>query len=47
MGFEPGQRRSHLESVNEFKDRMKDALEEASVLKSGCGNRKKTATEPD
>jgi transposase InsO family protein len=31
MGFEPGQRRSHLESVNEFKDRMKDALEEAKA----------------
>ena len=29
MGFEPGQRRSHLESVNEFKDRMKDTLDEA------------------
>src|SRR5271168_2577426 len=31
MGFEPGQRRSHVESVNEFKDRMKDALEEAKA----------------
>jgi len=31
MGFEPGQHRSHIESVNEFKDRMKDALEEAKA----------------
>src|SRR5277367_6632167 len=31
MGFEPGQRRSHLESVNEFKERMKDALDEAKA----------------
>src|SRR5271170_1041850 len=31
MGFEPGQRRSHMESVNEFKDWMKDALEEAKA----------------
>src|SRR5215469_8845125 len=29
MGFEPKQRPSHLESVNEFKQRMEDALEEA------------------
>src|SRR6202522_3595950 len=29
MGFEPGQRRSHLENVNEFKDRMKEAMDEA------------------
>ena len=27
MGFEPDQPRSHVESVNEFKDRMTDALE--------------------
>src|SRR5271155_4017438 len=31
MGFEPGQHRSHLESVNEFKERMKDALDEAKA----------------
>src|SRR5271168_4920422 len=31
MGFEPGQRRSHVESVNKFKARMKDALEEAKA----------------
>lgn len=31
MGFEPRQRRSHLESVNEFKDRMKNTLEEAKA----------------
>jgi transposase InsO family protein len=31
MGFEPGQRRSHLEGVNEFKDRMKEALDEAKA----------------
>src|SRR5277367_7204766 len=31
MGFEPGQRPSHLESVNEFKARMKDTLEEAKA----------------
>jgi hypothetical protein len=31
MGFEPGQRRSHVESVNEFKDRMKEALDEAKA----------------
>jgi hypothetical protein len=31
MGFEPGQQRSHLESVNEFKEHMKDALEEAKA----------------
>jgi hypothetical protein len=31
MGFEPGQQRSHLESVNEFKKRMEDALEEAKA----------------
>jgi hypothetical protein len=31
MGFEPNQRRSHLESVNEFTDRMKDTLEEAKA----------------
>ena len=31
MGFEPGQHRSHVESVNEFKDQMKAALEEAKA----------------
>jgi len=31
MGFEPNQRRSHVESVNEFTDRMKDTLEEAKA----------------
>jgi len=31
MGFEPTQRRSHLESVNEFKQRMEGALEEAKA----------------
>ena len=31
MGFEPGQQRSHLESVNEFKERMEGALEEAKA----------------
>jgi hypothetical protein len=29
MGFEPGQRRSYLEFVNELKKHMEDALEEA------------------
>jgi RNase H-like domain found in reverse transcriptase/Integrase zinc binding domain/Reverse transcriptase (RNA-dependent DNA polymerase) len=31
MGFEPDQQRSYLESVNEFKERMEDALEEAKA----------------
>ena len=31
MGFEPGQCCSHLESVNEFKDRIKEALDEAKA----------------
>jgi hypothetical protein len=31
MGFEPGQCRSCLESVNKFKDRMNEALEEAKA----------------
>ena len=31
MGFEPDQRRSHVESVNEFKTRMEDALNEAKA----------------
>jgi Integrase zinc binding domain len=31
IGFEPGQRRSHLESVNKFKEHMEDALEEAKA----------------
>ena len=34
MGFEPGQLRSHLESVNEFKERMADALMEAKAALS-------------
>ena len=31
MGFEPDQPRSRVESINEFKDQMKDTLEEAKV----------------
>ena len=31
MGFEPDQRQSHIESVNEFKERMEDALKEAKA----------------
>jgi transposase InsO family protein len=31
MGFEPQQPRSHMESVNEFKDRMARGLEEAKA----------------
>ena len=31
MGFEPGQHRSHLENVNEFKDQMKEAMDEAKA----------------
>ena len=31
MGFDPDQRRSHVESVNEFKERMEDALKEAKA----------------
>src|SRR5271156_2990565 len=31
MGFKPGQCRSHVESVNESKDRMKDALDKAKA----------------
>jgi transposase InsO family protein len=31
MGFEPNQRKSHLESVNEFKEHMEAALEEAKA----------------
>ena len=31
MGFEPGQQKSHLESVNEFKECMESALEEAKA----------------
>jgi len=31
MGFEPDQPRSHVESVNEFRDRMRDTLEEAKA----------------
>jgi len=32
MGFEPDQPRSHMESINEFKDRMTDSLEEAKAV---------------
>jgi hypothetical protein len=32
MGFEPGQHHSHLESINEFKDWMKEALDEAKAV---------------
>ena len=31
MGFEPSQQRSHVESVNEFKECMQDALEKAKA----------------
>ena len=31
MGFEPDQPRSRMKSVNEFKDRMMDSLEEAKA----------------
>ena len=31
MGFEPGQQRSHLESVDKFKEHMDSALEEAKA----------------
>ena len=31
MGFKPGQPPSRLESVNEFKEQMKDALDEAKA----------------
>ena len=31
MGFEPDQPRSRMESVNKFKDRMTDSLEEAKA----------------
>ena len=31
MGFKPDQQRSHVESVNEFKERMEDALKEAKA----------------
>jgi len=31
MGFEPDQPRSRVESINEFKDQMKDTLEEAKA----------------
>ena len=34
MGFEPGQPHCHLESVNEFKEWMMDALMEAKVALS-------------
>ena len=39
MGFEPGQCRSHLESINEFKDKMKEALDKAkAALTKSKGN---------
>jgi hypothetical protein len=31
MGFEPNQWRSHVESINQFKESMKGALEEAKA----------------
>ena len=31
MGFEPNQWKSHLESVNKFKERMEEALKEAKA----------------
>ena len=31
MGFEPGQWKSHLETVNKFKEQMEGALEEAKA----------------
>jgi hypothetical protein len=31
MGFEPRQCHSHLETVNEFKDQMKEALDKAKA----------------
>jgi hypothetical protein len=31
MGFKPGQHCSHLDTVNKFKDRMKEALDEAKA----------------
>ena len=31
MGFELDQPRSHVESINEFRDRMRDTLEEAKA----------------
>jgi transposase InsO family protein len=31
MGFEPDQQRSHVESINEFKERMENALNEAKA----------------
>jgi hypothetical protein len=31
MGFKPKQWRSHAESINQFKERMKGALEEAKA----------------
>ena len=53
MGFEPGQWRSHLKSVNKFKEHMEDALEEAkaALAKSKnnmakCYNQRQTLT-PD
>jgi len=31
MGFKPDQPRTHVESINDFKDQMKDTLEEAKA----------------
>jgi hypothetical protein len=31
MGFKPSQWRSHVESINQFKEHMQDALEEAKA----------------
>ena len=31
MGFEPDQHRSHIESINEFKERMEDTLNKAKA----------------
>jgi hypothetical protein len=34
MGFEPNQQISHVESVNQFKEHMESALEEAKAALS-------------
>ena len=36
MGFEPSQWRSHLESINEFKEWIEDALKEAKAALAKC-----------
>ena len=38
MGFEPSQQRSHLESVNESKECMDSALEEAKAALTRSGD---------